>query len=90
VTNSLLLHVPDATLRPADSTNPTVDMLTDLVTDVPQWAMQQASIGFESAQAILGVRSCLVWAFERNASRTLPLLLTSCRMPMLDGAKYKP
>jgi hypothetical protein len=43
---------------PADSTNPTVDWLTDLATDVPQWAIKEATIGFESVQAIMGVSHC--------------------------------
>ena len=41
--------------HPADSTNPTWDWLTDVASDVPQWAAGQATVAFESAQAVFGV-----------------------------------
>jgi hypothetical protein len=47
----LTLH----TATPSDSTNPTWDWLTDLASDVPQWALKEGGIALESAQALLGV-----------------------------------
>ncbi len=40
---------------PADSTNPTWDWVTDVASDVPQWALEQGTVAFESAQALFGV-----------------------------------
>lgn len=48
-----LCHTP--LVSTAVSTNPIWDWVTDLASDVPQWALEQGSVGFESAQALLGV-----------------------------------